>query len=245
MKPFAPEMLQNLLTGLEKHRPAGRAVAAFDADGTLWDTDLGELLFAYQIRERTVPLPPDPWGHYEWLKKNVNNAAAYLWLAQINKDVPLAQVREWAEAAVAEADPLPVYPEIPKILEKLKSLGVEIYIVTASITWAVEPGARRLGLSEAQVLGIETEVENGIVTSRQKGVITYREGKAEALLRHTGGVRPYFCAGNTEGDKWLLECATDLRLVMSSAPEGHKNHPTEMVMLKLAGERQWHSHRFL
>ncbi|MGE0526921.1 MAG: haloacid dehalogenase-like hydrolase, partial [Bdellovibrionales bacterium] len=131
-----------------------------------------------------------------------------------------------------------------RIIEKLNALDVEIYIVTASIRWAVEPGARRVGLTEDQVIGIETHVEGGIITERQKGVITYREGKPEALLARTGGTKPYFCSGNTEGDKWLLEASTHLRLVVSAAPEGSENWPTERTMLALAKERGWYSHRF-
>ena len=65
---------------------------------------------------------------------------------------------------------------------------------------------------------IETQIENGVVSDRQKGVISYREGKSKALLARTGGVAPYFASGNSEGDRWLLECSTDLRLVMSAAP---------------------------
>jgi phosphoserine phosphatase len=243
MIPFPKPKLQSLLDDLERHRPKGRAIAAFDADGTLWDTDLGEGLFAYQVDHKLVPLPPDPWGHYAWLKANVSRPAAYLWLAQVCKDVPLAKIREWAEAGVA-SKPLPIFDEQRQIFAKLKSLEVEIYIVTASVKWAVEPGGRRMGLSEDNVLGIETEVINGIVTDKQKGVITYREGKAEALLAHTGGVAPYFAAGNTEGDKWLLESATALRLVMSAIPEGAEYYQTEMTMLKLAAERGWYSHRY-
>ena len=129
-------------------------------------------------------------------------------------------------------------------MEKLKSLDVEIYIVTASITWAVEPGARRLGLREKDVIGIETDVVNGVVSDRQKGVITYREGKAQALLARTGGVAPYFSAGNTEGDRWLLECATDLRLVLSASEHGSENFATESRMLALAEENGWYSHRY-
>jgi phosphoserine phosphatase len=245
MTPFSPAKLKALLDDLEKNRPKGRAIAAFDADGTLWNTDLGEMLFEYQIRNKLVPLPEDAWGHYHWLKKNVSNPVAYLWLAQICKGVPLEKVREWAEAGVAAHDPLPVFEEIPRILEKLNSLEVEIYIVTASITWAVEPGARRLGLKNEQVMGIETVVEGGIVGERQNGVITYREGKAQALLARTGGLVPYFAAGNTEGDKWLLECASAMRLVMSASPEASENYPTEMVMLKFAAERGWNSHRYI
>src|SRR5688572_20257978 len=139
MKPWPKEKLQSFLDELEKNRPAGRAVAAFDADGTMWDTDLGEGLFLHQIKHKLVPLPPEPWEHYEWLKANKGNPVAFLWLAQICKDVPIVKVREWAEQAVA-AQHLPIYDEQPRILEKLKSMDVEIYIVTASIKWAVEPG---------------------------------------------------------------------------------------------------------
>lgn len=238
------EKLQSLLRDLEAKRPKGRAIAAFDADGTLWDTDLGEQFFQYKIDNHLVPLPENAWDHYEWLKKNKGNPAAYLWLAQICEGIPLSRVREWAEKAVAEKH-LPVYEEQRTILAKLKELEVEVYIVTASIKWAVEPGALRLGLTHDHVMGIETEVVNGVVTAKQKGLITYREGKATALLDRTGGAKPYFASGNTEGDKWLLECATDLRLVMSSAPPGGTNFKTEHVMLDLAKERGWYSHRFL
>jgi len=241
--PFSPQKLKQVLNDLEAHRPPGRAVAAFDADGTLWDTDLGEGLFQYQIANRCVPLPEDPWAHYQWLKDHVSHPAAYLWLAQINKDVPLAQVRSWAEAAVASS-PLPIFEEQQRIMEKLRELDVEIYIVTASIKWAVEPGAKRLGLSADQVIGIETEVSGGLVTDVQRGVITYREGKASAILAQTNGIAPYFASGNTEGDRWLLECASHLRLVMSAAPEGSENWPTENIMLELAKARGWHAHRY-
>ncbi|MBX3020347.1 MAG: haloacid dehalogenase-like hydrolase [Bdellovibrionales bacterium] len=243
MTPMPKAKLQKILDDLERHRPKGRAVAAFDADGTLWDTDLGEGLFSFQIENKLVPLPADPWGHYNYLKEHVSNPVAYLWLAQICKDVPLATVRAWAETSVA-SKPLPIFDEQLQIMEKLKQLQVEIYIVTASIKWAVEPGALRLGLTADDVIGIETEVVNGVVGDKQKGVITYREGKSEAILARTGGLAPYFTSGNTEGDKWLLEGATHLRLVMSAAPEGSENWPTESRMVALAKERDWHWHRF-
>jgi phosphoserine phosphatase len=131
------------------------------------------------------------------------------------------------------------------VLEKLRELEVEVYVVTASIKWAVEPGARALGLRDDQVIGIETEVVGGVVTDKAHGVITYREGKAEALLAKTGGVAPYFASGNTEGDRWLLQSASRSRLVISSAPEGTENYPTEMKMVEMARREGWHWHRYL
>lgn len=243
-KPFPKDKLQKLLDDLERYRPRGRAVAAFDADGTLWDTDLGEMLFGYQCDKRLVPLPDDPWGHYNYLKEHKSHVEAYLWLAQINKGIPIAQVRKWAEEAVTAHLPIPIFESQQAVLKKLRELDVEVYIVTASIKWAVEPGARLLGMDDDQVIGIETHVVDGVVTDKQKGVITYREGKAEALLARTGGVRPYFSSGNTEGDKWLLESALDLRLVMSAAPMNSENWPTESTMIKMAMDKKWYYHRF-
>ena len=243
MNDFPADTLNRLLMDLERHRPAGRAVAAFDADGTLWSSDMGENFFDYKIENKLVPLPADPWAHYNHLK-TISHPEAYLWLAQILKGVPLTTVRAWAEQAVA-AKPPPIFEAQRKVLAKLKELEVETYIVTASIKWAVEPGARRLGLTDDHVIGIETAIDaEGRVTDQQKGVITYREGKAQAILARTGGVAPYFASGNTEGDKWLLEGASSLRLVMSSAPEGSENWPTEKIMLDLAEQRGWYRQRY-
>src|SRR3954467_5588788 len=108
LKPIPPAKLRALLDDLEKFRPAGRAVAAFDADGTLWNTDLGEALFNYQIKNKLVPLPPSPWEHYHEMKDGISKRAAYLWLAQINKGLPIQTVRHWASEAVNALHPVPV-----------------------------------------------------------------------------------------------------------------------------------------
>ena len=59
---------------------------------------------------------------------------------------------------------------------------MQVFIVTASIKWAVEPGAEALGLSKDQVIGIETLVDHGLVTAKQHGFISYRDGKVQAWL---------------------------------------------------------------
>lgn len=232
--------LQRLLEDLTRLRPKGRAIAAFDADGTLWDTDLGEALFHYQIEHKLVPLPPDPWHHYENMKETVSKRAAYLWLAQINRGLPIATVNTWAKKAVEGLHPIPIFEEQRKIIQHLHSLKVEVYIVTASIQWAVAPAAHLFGIPEKNVLGIETEVVDGLVTEKQKGVITFREGKIQALLEATGGLAPYFSAGNTEGDQFLIEGATALKMIVAAAKEGTENYPTERRMIAMAEKHGWY-----
>lgn len=48
-----------------------------------------------------------------------------------------------------------VIPEMKELIENLRARGWRVVIVTASPSWIVEPGARRLGLGREDVFGIE------------------------------------------------------------------------------------------
>lgn len=219
-------------------------IAAFDADGTLWDTDLGETFFQYQIDRKLVALPEEPWTHYQDLKKK-DPTEAYLWLAQINHGKKLSEVRSWAEQAVKEVSPVPVFEEQKKVIELFKSKGVKIYIITASVTWAVEPGAKLLGLESESVIGVETVVDDDLITNNPKGVITYQMGKVEALLERTGGKKPFFASGNTMGDFQLLNSASDLALAVSAANQDDRLFKTENDLQNIASQKAWTHHRFI
>lgn len=222
-----------------------RPVAAFDADGTLWDTDLGEAFFQHEIDHRLVPLPENAWDHYHGLKKKNNDPReAYLWLAQINQGFSLEQVRGWAARSVSEHKP-PVFPEQKKLIELLLGRGIEVFVVTASIKWAVEPGAALVGLDFDHVIGIETTVEDGLLSGQQKGIITYRQGKVDALLERTGGKKPFLTSGNTMGDFHLLESATHVALAVSAATRDEALFKTEAELQEKARERDWLAHRFV
>lgn len=220
-------------------------IAAFDADGTLWDTDLGENFFQYTIDQRLVPLPQSAWDHYLEMKK-INNdpRAAYLWLAQIYKGQNIAQVQKWAEEALQAIQPLAVFPEQKELIEFLKSEGAKIHIITASIKWAVEPGAKFLGLSTDSVIGVETYIRDQVITEEPKGIVTYKKGKVEALLQHTNK-KPYLAAGNSEGDLDLLESSTHIKLAVSAANRDDRLFKTEYQLQRIAEEKKWLFHRFI
>lgn len=246
-KQFSQETWQQIEAATEKALSRDPApIAAFDADGTLWDTDLGEGFFQYKIDHKLVPLPEDPWNYYvELKKKNGDPSDAYLWLAQILQKNSLSQARDWALQAVSAAQPVPVFPEQKRLIEFLLSKGVKVYIVTASVKWAVEPGATLLGLQHADVIGIETEVVDGKITEKLKGIVTHRHGKARALLSATGGKHPFLTAGNTMGDLELMETSTDLKIAVSAATPDDRLFKTENELQGVARSRGWIAHRFV
>jgi phosphoserine phosphatase len=220
--------------------------AAFDADGTLWDIDLGENFFQYQIDHKKIPLPTDPWNYYLEMKKINNDPRdAYAWLAQINRGLPESEVLKWAESAFAEIAPNPIFSEQKKLISLLLKNSVKIYIVTASPKLAVVPGAIAMGLTAENVIGVETEVVNGLITENKIEPITYRQGKVDALLKKTGNMNPFLCSGNTIGDYELLKNSTHIKLAVSAASRDDKLFKSENELLAKAAENNWWRHRFI
>lgn len=246
MPNIASEKIREVKIAIDRALDAGaKPIAAFDADGTLWDMDLGEHFFDYQIRKNLLrDLPSDPWAYYREFHDR-DTAKAFLWLAQINKGIPEELVRKWAKAALDELKTVPIFTGIKEIISHLIERKVKVYVVTASIKWAVEPGAALFGIPHEQVLGVTTKVINGVMTDTQDGVVTWREGKVQGLWAHTNKVPAFFAAGNTMGDLALLESASHLRLANCAAAKEHTNYATEQKLLALAKERGWLTFNYL
>lgn len=246
-KPYPDSFWKTLETYLENHKDVNHElIAAFDADGTLWDCDLGENFFQYQIDHKLIPLPDQPFEHYLKLKKVDNDPRmAFAWLAQINKGVPVEQVRKWTQKAFNEIKPNPVFSEQKKLIELLNRYEIKSYIVTASIKWAVEAGAVAVGIPPERVIGVETEIQNDLITDIVKHPITYRQGKVDALKIFTQNKVPFLCSGNTMGDFELLSCASQFRLVVSAASLDERNYATELQLIQAAKNNNWFHHRFI
>lgn len=242
---FSHDLFTEITSKIENqlNQTEGPYYAAFDADGTLWDNDLGEQFFQYQIDHSNLDTlrQLDPWDHYNSGKK-VDPEKAYLWLAQISQNQKFDQVQSWAKAAV-DSNPLKEFESQKKLISWLQSKNVEVFIVTASVQWAVVPAAEKVGVKPENVIGIQTEIVDGIVTEKQKGPITWRQGKAEALLARTNNVKPVFCSGNTYGDIALLETA-HLPLAVQTQTENNGLFEEESKLLSFAKEKQWLTHHF-
>lgn len=222
----------------------GPYYAAFDADGTLWNTDLGENFFKYQIKNKLIPLPNDPWKFYRDMKSQTDPRPAYLWLAQICRNHSLETVLKWAEDALKELHPLPIFEDQLQLIELLQKKNIEVFVVTASVRWSVIPGAKKFGIPESHVLGVQTQVKNGVITDQQDGPITYQPGKVEALLLKTNGKKPLFCSGNSSGDIHLLEAATHGALAVRAVSPEHELFNAEEKLYQKAILSHWLTHHF-
>ena len=243
---FNPEFFTKICDSIKKALDEGaNPVAAFDADGTLWSGDAGLDFYKYQIDNKLISgLPDNAWDSYlEMIDKDVMKGL--LWLAQINKGVPIDTLRGWAKDFVKEKKDLGYFDGITKLVNFLKDQGVKVFVVTASTKWSVEPAAIFHGIEQDNVIGVQTKIIDGIITDEQDGPVTWFDGKPKRLIEVSGGQAPFFAAGNSKGDLALLESATHVPLVIQSATENHFNFETEKQMKELAEKNGWHHYSFL
>lgn len=241
VNPIPAETHKSIVKSVEDLAPGRGAYAAFDADGTLWRHDASKVFFEYLIEKALVPLPEDPKEHYRKLKAK-DPKLAYLWLAQILEGLKLEQVDEWAKESFKKT-PLQGFEDIRRLVDSLEELGLEIWVVTASVAWVVEAALNHYGVAATGVLGVRTHIRKGRISQEQDGPITWREGKADALLTQKGS-RPVFCAGNTTGDLQLLELSQTTPLAIHSHKVPSALREDEQQLQVIAKERGWHIHEF-
>lgn len=172
---------------------------------------------------------------------------AYLWLAQICSGFSLTQVRLWAQKAV-ELRPPEVFEAQKNLVAELVKRNVQVFVVSASVHWAVEAALSAVGLPLRSAMGVKTKVVGGSITKTQDGPITWRAGKAEALMLATKGIQPIFCSGNSSGDVQLLQCSVGEALAVQtqSRTSQHQSlYSDEQSLLAIAQEQGWWVHSFI
>ena len=252
MCPLDPQIAEKIIQLFLK-KQKGPRIAAFDADGTLWDADVGELFLEYQIQKKFVK--DLSLEQYQHLRSHGTPHTAIAKLATINKGHKISAVHQLAQEHFQMRVGFPYFPSQAALIRELHKIEVTVFVVTASVSWAVMPFAKHLfGISPQYVLGTEAHIENHYITDRVSDIV-FREGKRHKLLEKTGGYSPDVAFGNTLGDLDFMELAALPVAVQSTTPK-NKNHITpirhhqqlyqgEQALKKIAHERHWLSHSFV
>lgn len=224
---------------IDKVQKAQRPVrVVFDADGTLWRDDIGESFFKHQIKNNLIPRNNFQKGTDLWAlyleKVEQNTYEAYAWLAQLQKGLSEETLRAMSSDYFKTFEKN-IFPEMRDLLSRLQSVGVEIWICSASIRWAVEPGAKILGIKN--IIALETEVQQGIITDKKVLPLPYKEGKRKALEAKLKE-KPFLVAGNSTGDLAMLEWAENQLIIGSAGPESI-HYLSEQQIQEVARQKGW------
>ncbi len=185
---------------------AGRRVAVFDADGTLWYDDIGEAFARWLAAGGLLKQAPGAeavWVEYE-RRLAESRDDAYTWIVQIMAGLDEADIDRWARQLAAA---WPCYRKrMKRLIAGLQSEGFETWIVSASNYWIVRATAPYMGIPEDHVLGIQLRIRDGALTTRPVYPRPTGQGKVDAIQKHIG-VRPVFAFGDSMGDFPMLAYA--------------------------------------
>lgn len=180
------------------------ALAAFDADGTLWREDIGEAFLRRLISLGWVTLPDggDPYRAYE-LRVAQDRAHGYAYAAQLLAGLDEARVAVEAESFARWWVPPRLIADTRALLEICLRAGLCPLVISASALPIVRAAAPLAGFS--RWAGIETSVLQGRFTEDLVQPITYAAGKVEKVA--TMGALALACGDSLPGDLALLEAA--------------------------------------
>ncbi len=219
-------------------RPDQTQIAAFDADGTLWDEDVADLLWERLIeqqaltRQAAAPLARtvrasgeepahDPYEDYARLRELARQGRCseetmvrvmLEGLAGLGED----EIYLHSQKALARARGIAGVGSGPAALmiSRLRDLGYRIVVVSGSPRWAVEVALKPLGIDSSDIVAGQVAVVNGALTDGVIEPLPHGRGKIQAILRRFGAV-PHVSVGNGLADLEMLEAASHLKLLVN------------------------------
>jgi HAD superfamily phosphoserine phosphatase-like hydrolase len=235
------------------------AVIASDADGTLWDGDVGIELFealiaargareaareALAAEARSIGL--DAGGdapalvdalYAAYASDRYAHDRAFAMMAWVfagwRRDELVAFCGRVLDAGRIESR---IRPELRAIFRWAEERGVPAYVVSASPIAVVEAAVARLGLAVARVVAMTPAVdESGAILPRLAGPIVYGEGKLSALEEARAGARGALLAafGDSAYDAAMLRAAR-VPVAVTPAPGLAALAPTIEGLVQLA-----------
>jgi len=201
-----------------------------------------KLAFLYETYERTPSIGPDyayRWILYVLAGRSIEDLRALCGRAfDAALAAPLARATwKGPRELGSRAGPidytfrtgLRVHPEMQDLYARLPASGIDLYVVTASLTDVVDVYATDprygYGLAKGHVIGCELEVRDTLLrpTYRSDWVLTYGPGKVEAIRRRLGARGdPILVAGDGDGDAEMLSelAGTQVSLILNRVMGG-------------------------
>ncbi len=101
------------------------------------------------------------------------------------------------------------------LVRLLRQKRVQVWAVSGSSVWSVEPVFHMLGVPRERVIGIDLEERNGVFTGIPHEPIPIREKKVDAL-RERVSAAPILVASDSRNDIPLLEYSVGVKVMVNS-----------------------------
>jgi HAD superfamily phosphoserine phosphatase-like hydrolase len=234
LAPFSTPVKDSILELMAK---PGTKLACFDADGTLWNEDIGEAFFRWLIAGNLLPgldcMNRDIWAEYE-ARVDENRALGYAWAVQLMAGIPESDIVRWS---VQLAAAWPNYrPAMAKLVKGMAEFGFDVWIVSATNQWTVRAAAPKMNFDPAKVIAMASQPKNGMMTASMVEPLICNAGKVAAIQAKFGRL-PDISFGDSMGDFEMLSASAHPIVI------GRNDKPNAALMAK-ATANYWPVHLF-
>lgn len=191
----------------------GKPFAAFDLDNTLLIDDIGEAVFASLVKQNLIK--EFGWNDYLNLIQK-DRESAYKKVIELMNGLKVRELIKITnelfdcqeEYIVINSIQIPIpkpNPVMQSIVSHLLTLGIDVYVVTASNKVSAEIVCwKYFGIPASKVLGADFKVDRNERISSLASEIPYANGKVKILKQKVKG-RPIITGGDGLWDNYLLE----------------------------------------
>ena len=190
------------------------ALAAFDADGTLWREDVGEAFLRHLVSLGWVKLADgsDPYQAYQRAVEH-DRARGYAYAAQLQAGLALHHVSAEAQRFARQWVPPRLIADTQALRKLCAEAGLLPFVISASALPIVLEAAPLAGFARENCRGIAVQVREGTFTTELVQPVTYAAGKVASAAQ--AGRLALACGDSFTGDLALLEAA---RIAVVLAP---------------------------
>jgi len=183
-------------------------IAVFDCDGTLWDSDSGELFYRWELEnslldERTAQWLRDRYASYKRGEVGEDDMCGEM--VTVHAGLSVSDLERAVARYFPEKVAPTIFPEMLILTRALAEQGCDLWAVSSTNDWVVREGIREFGIPADHVLAACVHCEDGVATDRLLRVPS-GVGKALAINEVVGTV-PDAAFGNSIFDEAMLSLA--------------------------------------
>ena len=216
-EPIANQQLKKFL--IESRNEKGRKIAVFDGDGTVLGQTPHYLAdeCMYQWANKRPDHRPDV---INLLKTQSNVSLPYVQnRIRLVAGMTLQEYRDLGEDCFNKYYTNKIFKPMEELIQILKEENFEVWIVTASPEGMYQQFLSKVfQIPMTRIIGVKSVVRNGIITDEIVHPVPQDHGKKEAIETFIQDI-PLFVAGNSRGDKEMIEHSRGLKLIVN--PDEH------------------------
>lgn len=235
---FSVEANMQLEAFFDKHKnTTDRKIAVFDGDGTVMGQTPHYLAdeCMYQFAKE------NPYWHKEIIDTMIKLSNVSLPYVQYRvkyiSGKSLQFYRDLGEKTFNDNYKDKIFLPVKELITTLKRNDFEVWIVTASPEGMYQQFlSKEFGIPITNIIGAKSVIKDGIITDEIVFPVPQDQGKKEAIETFIQD-RPLFVAGNSRGDKEMIEFSKDLKMIVN--PDEHIAEGQKQSVSDYAKEDDW------